>query len=166
DYLRSRLRHEFKMRIRDTRLHLLSDLPLHRPALVEHRAVAELDTQALYVHCVVEHVPVARVRWRLVDMEDQPVVPGRDEPRGLVVVYRVRSSAALSASADPTAVRTRSFTLVTYWSPSLILRLCSLAGPTPLFSSSTVMLSGPFGPSSWPSLMPAMRYGYELALRS
>ena len=87
-YVRSRLRHEFEMRIRDTRLHLLPHLALHRPALVEHRAIAEFAGEALYVHCVVEHVPVARVRRRLVDMEDQPMVPGRDEPRGLVLVYR------------------------------------------------------------------------------
>ncbi|HEY5086139.1 MAG TPA: DUF3830 family protein [Gemmatimonadaceae bacterium] len=50
------------MRIRDTRFHLLSDRALNRPALLEHRAVAEFDGQAFCVHGVVEHVPVAGVR--------------------------------------------------------------------------------------------------------
>src|SRR6185312_4749826 len=101
NYLRPRLRYEFEMRIRYTRLHLFSGLPLHRPALVEHRAVAEFDGEALYVHCVVEHVPVARVRWRLVDMEDQPAVPGRDEPRGFVVVYRNQKLGSLVRLGGP-----------------------------------------------------------------
>jgi hypothetical protein len=50
-----RLRHKLQPRVRHTSLHLLPHLPLHRPALVEHRAVAELDREPFHVHRVVEH---------------------------------------------------------------------------------------------------------------